>query len=315
MNKKVRKKNRRVKVPAATVVLYIIMVIIILGICTAVFFISFNALNSTDSGVPAVNNSIIGSSRFILPDNEINNSSVSDSSSESSSSDTQSESSSGEENSSSDSSSSTETSSSSSENSDSWSVITQPTSFNKEFFKDDLFIGDSIFTGLYGYKFLDKANVAAKVGYTPYGALNTAFDDELGVTALEYAKQRSPKRIFILLGSNALDSSALNALQNSYSNLLTTLKSEFPNAKICCISITPVARQTNYPNIKNSDVKLMNEYIREQCKALRLDYYDLYSAVSDEDGYFLEEYAEIDGMHFSGITYRVMLSALQKKYS
>lgn len=306
LNKKVRKKKRRVKVPAATVVLYIIMVIIILGICTAVFFISFNALNNTDSGVPAVNNSIISSSRFILPDNEISSSFESSSSSEISS---------GEESSSSDSSSSTETSSSSSENSDSWTVITQPTSFNKEFFKDDLFIGDSIFTGLYGYKFLNKENVAAKLGYTPYLAMNEPFDDELGVTALEYAKQRSPKRIFILLGSNALDSSALNALQNSYSNLLTTLKSEFPNTKICCISITPVARQTNYPNIKNSEVKLMNEYIREQCKALRLDYYDLYSAVSDEDGYFLEEYAEIDGMHFSGITYRVMLSALQKKYS
>lgn len=187
-------------------------------------------------------------------------------------------------------------------------------SFSKEFFKDDLFIGDSIFTGLYLYNYLDMENVAAKVGYTPYGALNSAFDDK-GITALDYAKQRSPKRVFILLGSNALNSSEMSALKNSYSNLLTTFKSEFPSATICCISITPVARETSYPNVKNADVAAMNDYIQKQCKALGLDYYDFYSVISDEDGYFLTEYAENDGMHFKGSTYKVLLSALQKKYS
>ncbi|MCH5203506.1 MAG: hypothetical protein J1F03_02100 [Oscillospiraceae bacterium] len=293
-------------VPGATVALYIVMVVVILGICAVVFVIGFNALNSNESS----NSSISRSSGFILPNNEVISSSSSensfvDSSDEnnSSSSDVQSESSSSDQNVW----VPVQSSSSSSEN-------TLPMNFSKEFFKNDLFIGDSIFTGLYLYEHIDQENVAARVGYTPYGALNTAFDGR-GITALDYAKQRSPKRIFILLGSNALDSSEINALKNSYSNMLTTFKSEFPSAKICCISITPVARKTDYVNVKNSDVKLMNEYIKEQCKALGIDYYDLCSVISDDDGYFLEEYAESDGMHFKSKTYKVLLSALQKKYS
>lgn len=310
-----RKKKRRV--PTATVALYIAMVVIILGICAVVFIVGFNVLNS-ESESSKGSSSIISSSSsnggFILPnDEQPSYSSSIQSSSDSSSDSSIPESSSSDESSSSgvQQSSSSVQSSSSEQNSD----VNVNEKFSKEFFKDDLFIGDSIFTGLYLYNFLDQANVAAKVGYTPYGALNGAFDSK-GITALSYAKQRSPKRIFILLGSNAMSSSSeLNALKNSYSNLLTTIHSEIPKAKICCISITPVARKTDYPNIDNSAVRSMNEYIEQQCKALGVDYFDFYSQISDDEGYFLTDYAEVDGMHFKAGTYRLLLAELQKKYS
>lgn len=300
-----RRRHKRRKVPAATVALYIGMVVVILGICAAVFFISFNALNngddSSDSG---------SSSGFILPNDENVSSSASSGSTSGSSSST------GEQ-------SSVPSSSSTPQSSfidvdESHTDLGNdplPMKFDKAFFKDDLFIGDSLFTGLYLYNHLDPENVAAKVGYTPYGAVNSSFDKK-GLTAVEYAKQRAPKRIFILLGSNAMSSTAeMDALKNSYSNLLTTLNSELPGTKICCISITPVARVTDYPNVKNSNVRAMNEYIQQQCKALRFDYYDFYSVISDDEGYLTTKYGEADGMHFKGSTYKVLLAALQKKYS
>lgn len=309
MNNK-RRKYKRNRVPGSTIALYIGMVVVILGICAVVFFVSFNALNKDNGG----SSSSSSSSGFILPGDESSSplpesSSSSSSTEESSFSDTESSSSDKE------SSSSKPESSSSSGSSSSSSGITEPTNFSKEFFKDDLFIGDSIFTGLYLYDHIEQENVAAKVGYTPYGAINYAFDAK-GISALNYAKQRNPKRIFIMLGANAMSSDAqMDALKNSYSNLLTTLKSELPNAKICCISITPVARKTDYPNIKIPNVKAMNDYIKQQCKALNLDYYDFCSVISDDEGYLLTKYAEVDGFHYKSATYKVMLSALQKKYS
>lgn len=311
-----RKKKRRV--PKATVALYIAMVVIILGICAVVFIVGFNTLNNEGENSKGSSSQIISSSSsnggFILPNDEQPSFSSSiQSSTESSSDSSVPESSSSEESSSS--SKHEQSSLGQSSSSEPNSEVNVNEKFNKEFFKDDLFIGDSIFTGLYLYDFLDQANVAAKVGYTPYGALNGAFDSK-GITALSYAKQRSPKRIFILLGSNAMSSSSeLNALKNSYSNLLTTLHSEIPSAKICCISITPVARKTDYPNIDNSAVRSMNEYIEQQCKALGVDYFDFYSQISDDEGYFLTDYAEVDGMHFKPSTYKLLLAELQKKYS
>ena len=314
-----RGKQKRRKIPGATVAIYAVMVFIILGICAVVFFINFNALNKGSSS--GGNSSVLGS--YILPNDEIIAPSSSPSSSGEESTPDEESSSVGEgshidQNSSSpnlSSGSSSSSSSSSSKPDDVPPEIIELEGFSKAFFKDDLFIGDSIFTGLYLYGHIKQENVAAKVGYTPYGAVHSSFDKK-GISAVEYAKQRSPKRIFIMLGSNAISSATeINALKNSYSNLLTTLKSELPDSQICCISITPVARKTDYPNVKNSNVRAVNEYIEQQCEALGVGYYDLCSVVSDEDGYFMYAYAEVDGLHFKSVTYSVLLSALQKKYS
>ena len=70
-------------------------------------------------------------------------------------------------------------------------------SYDRSFFADDLFIGDSITTGLYLYNKLDMKNVAASVGYTPYKAYTEAVDlyDGTAATALDYAERLQPKRI------------------------------------------------------------------------------------------------------------------------
>ncbi len=312
MKKSRRSKYKRTKVPASTVALYIGAAVLILGICAVVFFISFNVMNnnSTSDSSSAGGSQMSSQSStggFILPPDVQSSSSVVQSSQSSSSSETQS-SSSVEQSSSSQTQSSTPQSSSSSQGN------TVPTSFDKEFFKDDLFIGDSIFTGLYLYNHLDQKNVAAKVGYTPYGVINSAFDAR-GMTAADYAEQLSPKRIFILIGSNGLSSSGIGALKNSYGEMIKVLKERVPQAKICCISLTPVARETDYPNIHNSDVREMNDFIKQQCAEQGCDFYNFYSSITDSEGYFLKEYAEVDGLHFKSNTYKMLLSALQKKYS
>lgn len=191
-------------------------------------------------------------------------------------------------------------------------------SYDKEFFANDLFIGDSISTGLYLYYKLEPENVAASVGNTPYKAYTTAIDmfDGSSVTPVEYAEKRQPKRIFIMLGSNGMASSwDIESQESSYRTLIEKLQGVCPNSDIGVISIPPVTADTSYTTIKNPDVVSFNEYLRTMCADMGIRYFDLHSLLTDGSGCFSKAYAEADGMHFKGTTYDVMLTFLQNELS
>lgn len=190
-------------------------------------------------------------------------------------------------------------------------------SFDKEFFKDDLFIGDSIFTGLYGYSYLERANVAAAVGYTAYGAQVSAFDETYYTgSAVDYAKSRKPKRIFIMLGSNSLSPKTnFDDFENGYRGLINALKSGCPDSTICVISVPPITADSSmasYSGVTNSIINTANTKIASLADELGVMYYDFSAVLKDADGNFRDEYAEADGMHFLAATYPVLLSGLQK---
>ena len=192
------------------------------------------------------------------------------------------------------------------------------TSYDKSFFAEDLFIGDSITTGLELYSKLDRKNVAASVGYTPYKAYSTEIDLPDGTvgTALDYAERMQPKRVFIMLGSNGLASAS--AMEDSYRTLIDKLAAYCPNSTVYCISVSPVTSDSTAAassGINNEQVRYFNTYIKGVCSDYGIKYLDLYELLLDENGCFDHEYAEMDGLHFKGKTYDVMLSYIQNELS
>ncbi len=188
------------------------------------------------------------------------------------------------------------------------------TAYDKSYFANDLFIGDSISTGIYLYNKLDMKNVAASVGYTPYKAYSNDIDlpDGTSGTAVEYAKRMQPTRIFIMLGSNGLASAS--AMEDSYSTLIDKLSVACPDTAIYCISVSPVTEDsTGAANggITNDMVISFNTFVKSMCTDKGIRYIGFYSEITDSDGYFMEEYAEADGLHFKGITYDRMLNYIQ----
>lgn len=191
--------------------------------------------------------------------------------------------------------------------------------FDKEFFKDDLFIGDSIFTGLYLYSHIDRQNVAAKVGYTAYGAQVNAFDEEFySGSAVAYAKDKQPKHIIIMLGSNSLSPQAASDdyedFISGFRGLINTLKRDCPNSAVCIVSVPPIAANSSmasYSGVTNTIIDDANAKLKSLSSDLGVLYYDLNSLLKDENGYFSDEYAEADGMHFLGTTYPILLSGVQ----
>lgn len=193
--------------------------------------------------------------------------------------------------------------------------------YSKEFFENDLFIGDSISTGLYLYNKLDAKCVAAAVGYTPYKAYSTPIDfyDGSSMTALEYAQKVQPKRVYIMLGSNGMASTSdIEAMKQSYRTLLEKLAEACPASKVYCLSVTPVTADSSEAaagNITNEIITDFNSFVKSLCDEMGLGYFDIYSLLIDETGYFSKDYAEVDGLHFLGKTYDVMLSYIQNELS
>lgn len=189
--------------------------------------------------------------------------------------------------------------------------------YDEDFFKNDLFIGDSIFTGLYLYSYIERENVAAVGGYTPYRALNSAFDEEFYIgSAADCAKERQPEHIIIMLGSNGLTPQTdLEEYGNDYRDLLTALQTYCPNSKICVVSVPPITANStmaSYSGINNPLIDELNKVIFALCDDLEVAYCDLNSVLKDDNGYFNEDYVYDDGMHFVGKTYPVLLSRVQK---
>lgn len=318
-NKRPQRKRRITQdVPPTVIAIYVVMALLILAICAVVFVVTFkkSTNNSDSSGVSQSSSSVTSS---IVPDSSssVNSSDVpvesttesSGASSESSTTSTSSTSSSVQ---------STDSASSTASSSGSEYLTVLPTKYNKEFFANDLFIGDSIFTGLSGYGFLDAKNVAAKIGYTPSGAMNKAFDAK-GVTAVDYAKQMQPKRIFLMLGSNTMSAGTnFDSIVSQYSELVKKLRDECPKSLICVISIPPVTSDSSAAktgNITNENIRMVNQKLKTMAASNSVDYLDLNKMFSDGSGCFRDDLAEQDGLHFMGSTYKIVLSVLERELS
>lgn len=313
-NNQSHRRRKKQQVPGAVIMIYVLMILLILSICALIFVITLNNTNwngrnpGEDDSLEVSVSSDIGASDSGSVD--------SDSSGENSSDDSSvSESTSSADSTDSDVQSNPDNSTASSSGS---GTTVLPTNYDDEFFKDDLFIGDSIFTGLYLYGYINQKNVAAAVGYTPYKAMHSSFGTTYSGSATDYAAERKPKRIFIMLGSNTMGSGTnFDVIVTQYGTMLKSLEQNCPDSKIVVISIPPITSDSSLAassNIKNSDIISVNTKLKKMADSVGVDYFDLNSMLSDENGYFIKDYAEVDGLHFKGATYKVLLSALQSKY-
>lgn len=195
------------------------------------------------------------------------------------------------------------------------STDNQPTiDFDKEYFSSSLFIGDSISTGLSLYGFLDQDNVFAQQGLAPSTALDAEID---GVTLADKIASFKPKKIFVMLGTNSVGYADNETLAASMKELVEKI-SGLTKAKIYVISIppiTPEAEQSDENELTKKDIDDYNAKLKTAVSGSGASFIDLNSVLSNSDGYFDADYAEMDGIHFMGTTYEVMLSYLQKHSS
>ncbi len=190
-------------------------------------------------------------------------------------------------------------------------VATETDVYDDEFFENDLFIGDSIATGLFNYGYFKSDQVFAKVGLNPESALTDSIADE---TVIEKAERLKPKRIYIMLGSNGLAYMGNTYMTQQMKLLVEALQEASPDSYIYILSIPPVTKE--HESEGQETMVMVNGYnklLKDLADEIGVVYLDLCSELEDTTGYFSEKYAEADGMHFLGTAYKKMLSFIEKK--
>jgi lysophospholipase L1-like esterase len=182
--------------------------------------------------------------------------------------------------------------------------------YNKDFFSNWLFIGDSIFTGLYGYNYLDSTNVFAKIGFSP-SSVRTG--DVNGTTVYQKLAVAKPEVICIMLGTNGLAYLSADTMISDYGKFIGEIRDLLPDSRIIVLSITPVTKKHSDEKPETLEmITTYNEALKTLAEDSEVDYFDIFTELSDENGYSKVMYAENDGLHLKGAAYAKVLSMLEE---
>lgn len=181
------------------------------------------------------------------------------------------------------------------------SVNTVPISVYKEYFKEDLFIGDSITEELKYYKFLYDNNVFSKIGLNTDTLRNLIPDEDFGI---------EPKNIYLMMGLNdSVFVKTEEKFKERYLAMLDALQAKFPDAKIYLQAIFPVSKaldEKEDARVNNTKINSFNEVIKTIASERGLDYLDFSYLLKENEDYF-----EPDGMHLKSKFHKVWLNEVK----
>lgn len=157
----------------------------------------------------------------------------------------------------------------------------------KNFYKNDLFIGDSITDELSSDDLLDDINVCSKLGLNLLKAK----------AQIDTANISNPRNIYILLGLNDLteDTLTTETFTSQYTDMINYLKNKYPNSKIYVQSILPVTAEATEktPCINNERIGEFNIALKNMTVQENIMYMDLTSLIDTTNS----ETFESDGEH------------------
>ena len=168
---------------------------------------------------------------------------------------------------------------------------------------DAVFIGDSRIVGMMNSTDKPMATFLCAVGLNIDSVL-TSYDLSIGggmTGSLEQALgQKEFKRVYISFGTNEMGWPYIDTFKEHYSQMVSTIQSYQPNAKIYLLGILPLtaSQDAKGESVNNYNAKTFSEAISEIADEMGLEYLDCREAVEDENGYLPEE-ASADGIHMN----------------
>ncbi|GAB6181933.1 hypothetical protein JCM14036_32520 [Desulfotomaculum defluvii] len=169
----------------------------------------------------------------------------------------------------------------------------------KEFFKQDVFMGDSITEAISYLDLLDQANVCATIGIN----INEA------KSQISSIKISNPRNIYLLYGVNDMDDRTdSNWFVGQYRELVRSLKVRFPEAQIYVQSVLPVAAKVERqkPHTNNRHIYKCNEGLAQMAAEERVEFIDIASLINDTN----KKLYDSDGIHFKAPFYQLWFNYL-----
>lgn len=193
---------------------------------------------------------------------------------------------------------------------------TSSATYDSNAFKGSLFIGDSRTEGLHLNTGLKTATFYYSRGLT-VSTIETSKIAKLKSgskgTVLEALKENNFEKIYISLGINELGWPYVHTFISKYSDLITKIQKEQPQAKIYVQSILPVSKEVSDRSkiYNNTNINKFNHSIEEMCKDLNVTYLTPNEAVWNEKKELPSDAAP-DGIHLNRTYCEKWLSYLAK---
>lgn len=182
-------------------------------------------------------------------------------------------------------------------------------------FDDAVFVGDSVTLKLSYYcdshpEALGNAQFfcAGSLGYTNAlweldreNAVHPYYKGENRLTET-CVEATGASKAFIMLGMNDIGVYGIDGAMDSAKELVGKICSNSPDASIYIQSVTPITYGKEGEKLNNQNIRSFNSELEAYCKQSGYKYLDVYSVLSDDDGYLPSEYcsdSEAMGIHFT----------------
>ena len=170
-----------------------------------------------------------------------------------------------------------------------------------EYFEDALFLGDSIMENIEMLDLFPTANFVTLIGMSPISMDKKLFvrkQDDRWVTAYDMINQYPHRKIFILLGSNALDHKSYKDTLKDYRVMMDRMIQEYPDTVFYVLYPT----SPNRARVRKDRLDLQRywkfrEGLLELAEEKQLYFLDAFTLLADKDGYLREDLAAPDGFH------------------
>lgn len=173
----------------------------------------------------------------------------------------------------------------------------------QEYLDETFFIGDSNTAALAVADLLPLEQVSAKVGVGVYSAItdNCCYfvGDNHGYTMVDTIAMMKPRRVIFTFGSNDAPYHTTEEFIEDYREVLRQAEESYPYADIIVNSVYPVAKNSNYPNIKMSVIDEYNEALAQMCKEEGYKFLNSSEVLKGDDGYLKASYSRGDGLHLT----------------
>lgn len=184
--------------------------------------------------------------------------------------------------------------------------VPESESVGEDYFKDALFIGDSLTVTLSMREYpsgLDKTSqICAYKGITPGQILQNVTTENVDgeqVNVWDEITAQNPGKIYVLLGANGLSIDTNDTIIADYKRLVQALKEEFPSVPIFVMGLTPVTESTSAERatMTNRRIVTVNVLLAQMAMEESCYYIDLYTALADEEGNLPYSISQEDGIH------------------
>ena len=185
-------------------------------------------------------------------------------------------------------------------------------------YKDSLFVGDSICSGLKVYSgLLPVENVAAR-GNVGTWSLNKYTFPYMSGSSLELdcysiAQLYQPADIYVWMGMNDLFMVTADVYAQNLKDITDRLRQVSPNSRLHVVSISPISKWHKWSGGGRSGIDRVAAYnaaAADMFAGSTVDVISIYDSLADSEGFLGSAYDGGDGLHLNGTAYRMVLSEI-----